>query len=37
MSRKDWQKKEEEKIKTRMMRTMKTSLQDKVASQKGFE
>jgi hypothetical protein len=34
MSRKDRQEKEEEKIK---MSTMKASLQDKVASQKGFE
>ncbi len=35
MSRKEWQEKERtEKIK---MRTMKTSLQEKVASQKGFK
>lgn len=34
MSRKDGQEKEEEKIK---MRTMKASLQDKVASLKEFE
>jgi hypothetical protein len=37
MSRKDRQEKEEEKIKMRTMRTTKTSLQDKVASQRGFE
>jgi hypothetical protein len=37
MSRKDGQEKEEEKIKMRTMRTMKASLQDKVASLKEFE
>jgi hypothetical protein len=34
MSRKEWQEKEEQRKK---MRTMKTSLQEKVASQKGFK
>ena len=37
MSRKEGQEKEEEKIKMRMMRTMKASLQDKVTSLKEFE
>lgn len=37
MCRKDRQEKEDEKIKMRTMRTTKTSLQDKVASQRGFE
>jgi hypothetical protein len=37
MSRKDRQEKEEEKIKMRTIRTMKATLQDKVASQKRFE
>jgi hypothetical protein len=37
MSRKDGQEKEEEKRKVRTMRTMKASLQDKVASLKDFE